>query len=406
MALIITPSTTGGGTLSNWMIKTSAYTAASGDRIIANTTGGVFTITLPASPSVGDNVVIADYGGWATNNLTIARNGQTIENSATDLIADINDVTVTLVYTGTTWNASSTARPTEVASQTGNSGKYLTTNGIVTSWGTLATVATSGSYTDLSGRPTLATVATSGSYTDLTSKPTIDTLLPTQTGNSGKFLTTNATSSSWASITIDGLLPTQTGNSGKFLTTNATSSSWAAITIDGLLPSQTGNSGKYLTTNGTSSSWATVATGTTVSISNDVSTNSDGYYPLMATSTSGTLSTAYSSSTKMYFNPSTGQLNATNFSSLSDINKKSNVQTIEDALAKVCELRGVFFDWNDTGLRGTGVIAQETEKILPEVVSTNGSGEKTVIYGNIVGLLIEAIKELQDEIAELKGNTK
>ena len=50
-------------------------------------------------------------------------------------------------------------------------------------------------------------------------------------------------------------LPTQTGNSGKYLTTNGTSESWA--TVDAL-PSQTSNSGKYLTTDGTTSSWATV----------------------------------------------------------------------------------------------------------------------------------------------------
>ena len=76
--------------------------------------------------------------------------------------------------------------------------------------------------------------------------------LPSQTGNSGKFLTTNGSAVSWASVDA---FPTQTGNSGKFLTTNGTSVSWA--TVDAL-PSQTSQSGKYLTTNGTTASWATI----------------------------------------------------------------------------------------------------------------------------------------------------
>lgn len=71
-------------------------------------------------------------------------------------------------------------------------------------------------------------------------------VLPTQTGNSGKFLSTNGTTTSWADTN-----PSQTGNSGKFLSTNGTITSWSDV-----LPSQTSNSGKFLTTNGTTSSWA------------------------------------------------------------------------------------------------------------------------------------------------------
>jgi len=75
---------------------------------------------------------------------------------------------------------------------------------------------------------------------------------PSQISQSGNFLTTNGTTTSWAAV-----YPTQTGNSGKYLTTNGTTTSWA--TVDAL-PSQTNNSGKYLTTNGTTASWATITT--------------------------------------------------------------------------------------------------------------------------------------------------
>ena len=76
--------------------------------------------------------------------------------------------------------------------------------------------------------------------------------LPSQTGQSGKFLTTDGTDASWAEVDA---LPSQTGKSGKFLTTNGSAASWADVES---LPSQTGQGGKYLTTNGTSASWATV----------------------------------------------------------------------------------------------------------------------------------------------------
>jgi len=84
----------------------------------------------------------------------------------------------------------------------------------------------------------------------------------------------------------------------------------------------------------------------------------------------------------------------------SDMNLKSDIRTIDNALNKVCDLRGVFF--TKDGEAGTGVIAQEIENILPEVVK---DGEyKSVAYGNIVGVLIEAIKELRNEVKSLKEN--
>lgn len=75
--------------------------------------------------------------------------------------------------------------------------------------------------------------------------------LPSQSGNSGKFLTTNGSTPSWSSP-----LPSQSGNTGKYLQTNGTTTSWE--TIGDTLPSQTGNAGKFLTTNGSTPSWANV----------------------------------------------------------------------------------------------------------------------------------------------------
>jgi hypothetical protein len=60
----------------------------------------------------------------------------------------------------------------------------------------------------------------------------------------------------------------------------------------------------------------------------------------------------------------------------------------------------------DTEKRHAGVIAQEVEAVLPEVISDNDDGMKSVAYGNITALLIEAIKELQDEVTALRGMMK
>ena len=84
-----------------------------------------------------------------------------------------------------------------------------------------------------------------------------------------------------------------------------------------------------------------------------------------------------------------------NITAYSDERLKENIETIPNALETVKKLRGVSFAKKDSGIKGIGVIAQEIEKVLPEVVVD--AEYKSVSYGNIVGLLIEAIKELADK---------
>jgi len=85
----------------------------------------------------------------------------------------------------------------------------------------------------------------------------------------------------------------------------------------------------------------------------------------------------------------------------SDQKLKENVKTLDGK--KVLEMRGVSFDRIDTGKASSGVIAQEMEKVAPELVIDDGK-YKGVAYGNIVGYLIEAIKDQQKQIDELKEN--
>lgn len=105
------------------------------------------------------------------------------------------------------------------------------------------------------------------------------------------------------------------------------------------------------------------------------------------------------------FNPSSGEVSATDFNSTSDINLKENIKEIDNALDLVSKMRGVKYTWKNNNKSGVGVIAQEIEKILPEVVS-NRDEYMTVSYGNIVGVLVEAIKEQQQQINQLNSIVK
>lgn len=98
-------------------------------------------------------------------------------------------------------------------------------------------------------------------------------------------------------------------------------------------------------------------------------------------------------------NSLSGSFTATgNITAYSDERLKENVETIEGALDKVSQMRGVMYDKD--GERGTGVIAQEMQQVMPEVVE---EGEYlSVAYGNIVGVLIEAVKELKEELNKCK----
>ena len=164
------------------------------------------------------------------------------------------------------------------------------------------------------------------------------------------------------------------------------------------LASGTANTTTYLRGDRT---WATISGGAT--LSDDTTTNSDAHYVTLATTTTGSWTSAVVSSTKLYFNPSTGQLNATNFNSLSDANKKTNLVAITSATSIVQQLQGFEFNWKETGEKSAGIIAQQLEVVLPHLVSTSSTGVKSVNYSGIIGYLIEAIKEQQVRIQALEN---
>jgi hypothetical protein len=92
---------------------------------------------------------------------------------------------------------------------------------------------------------------------------------------------------------------------------------------------------------------------------------------------------------------------ATTFNTTSDRNTKTDITPISDAVSKVQQLGGYSFTFKDSGEKSSGVIAQEVQAVLPELVQEADAGHLTVQYGNMVGLLIEAIKEQQAQIDAL-----
>ena len=144
-------------------ITYTAYTASAtltaDQGAIADTSGGAFTLTLPASPSTGNQVIIVDgTDSFGTNNLTVGRNSSTIEGATEDLVCDIDGVSVTFIYNGTTW---------AIYAQIGAvSGTVVTETGTQTLTNKTLTNPTINNYTE--GTVAIGTVTTSHTF-DLTS---------------------------------------------------------------------------------------------------------------------------------------------------------------------------------------------------------------------------------------------
>ena len=163
----------------------------------------------------------------------------------------------------------------------------------------------------------------------------------------------------------------------------------------------TGTAGHVLFSNGTVGSpyWAAAAGATAA---DDTTTNGTRYV-LFANQTSGSISTAYVSSTKLTYNPSTGTLTSTVLTASSDEKLKTNINTIIDPISVINGLRGVSFDRIDTKQKDFGVIAQEIEKVLPDVVHQDFDGYKSVSYNSIIGFLIEGMKHQTEKITQLEN---
>lgn len=133
-------------------------------------------------------------------------------------------------------------------------------------------------------------------------------------------------------------------------------------------------------------------------------TNTTGagtFYPVFVQTAGPTTPYIRSSATAFSFNPGTGEVSAVDFNSLSDQALKTNIQPLEDAASIINKLQAVSFDWKGLQKQSFGFIAQDVEKILPNVVTTTGEG-KAMSYLQLIPFLVSALQQQQQQIAELQ----
>lgn len=142
----------------------------------------------------------------------------------------------------------------------------------------------------------------------------------------------------------------------------------------------------------------TAAIATTVTL---VATNTTDatHYPVFVDAATGNENPR--TDTGFTYNPNSGTLAATDFNATSDLAYKDNVEDISNPLDILSNLSGKMFNWKHTGKKSYGVIAQEVEKILPDVVTENENG-KAVNYNTLIAILIESNKQLADKVKRLE----
>ena len=99
----------------------------------------------------------------------------------------------------------------------------------------------------------------------------------------------------------------------------------------------------------------------------------------------------------------TGTVSAQDVNSSSDIRLKENITPLAHGVKTIQAINPVAFTWKDGGGAAYGVIAQEIENVLPAIVSTDANNLKSVSYTQLIGFLIKAVQEQQEEIEELKS---
>lgn len=116
-----------GSATNPWQVQSEDYTASDGDRIIANTVFGSFNVTLPSTPTVGQYIQITDGYDLQLYPVTVVRNGSTIEGYSDNILLDLKGSTFEFVYTGSTWQVTSTTGPIGPIGYTGSKGADVIT---------------------------------------------------------------------------------------------------------------------------------------------------------------------------------------------------------------------------------------------------------------------------------------
>ena len=384
------PSTTGSGASGTWAIDISGNSAT--------VTNGVYTsgaysnpawITALAGSKISGN--ISGNAGNVSGTVAVA-NGGTGQTTYTDgqllignsFTSGLSKATLTAgsgisISNGngtiTISATSSSGTVTSVNASGGTTGMSFS-GGPVTSSGTLTLAGTlavanggTGSTTAAGARTALDVPSTGGS--GATGTWGINISGNAATVNNGVVTTSSYSDPTWiASLAASKLTGTvAVGNGG----TGSTTAAGARTNLS--VPSTTGS--------GASGTWGIDISGTAATASTANALNSANSYSMVNLTASGSITASG------------------NVTAYSDARLKTDLTRIEGALDKVEKLAGYTFTRIDTGDRQTGLLAQDVQAVLPEAVVEGD--HLSVAYGNLMGLMVEAIKELRGELAELRA---
>ena len=395
-------------------VFTASTTAAARSAIAAAASGANSDITSLSGLTTPLSVAHGGTGGGdaatARSNLSAAASGSNADiaaltNSAgiqigapTGGAQGVGTINATALYINGVGVGTGSGSVTSVAVSGGTtglttSGGPITTSGTITLAGTLA-VANGGtgqtSYTDgqlLIGNSTGNTLTkatlTAGSGISITNGGGSITIAATSSGGtvtsvSGSGGSTGLTLSGGpitgsGTLTLGGTLAVASGGTG------STSASGARLNLD--VPSTTGGGASGTWGINISGSAASATSATTASTANAL--NSSNSYSMVNLTASGSITASG------------------NVTAYSDERLKADLVRIDNALDKVDALTGYVFTRTDTGARQTGLIAQDVQKVLPEAVEQDYY--LSVAYGNMMGLIVEAIKELRADVNELRA---
>ena len=373
------------------------------------------------------NLTLRNIKGSPLTNGEVDANFTALNDTKQDLLvsgANIKTINgATILGTG---DVSITGLPT----QTGNDGKFLTTNGTIPSWTALGSIAiqnansvaiTGGtavlSKLDLffsSGTSQLRLGTSNNYYWDVSrdNDTTGDLVISNKNGTTIterlRLKSNGALGFAGENFGTSGQVLTSSGD-GATPTWESLNLSWTAIT----------NKPTTLSGFGITDAQEKLVSGTNIKtvngvsvlgsgdietsvVSDDTTTNST-FYPTLVNATSGNFGTVKVSSTKLTFNPNTGELGATVFNSTSDERLKENIQPIDTGLNIIESLSGKTFSFKGSGEKSSGFIAQEIRKVIPHVVSAQETGYLSVNYDAVIPYLVEAVKELSQENKKLKA---
>jgi hypothetical protein len=338
--------------------------------------GGTFTVTSNATAlNTASTIVARDGSGdFAAGTVTAALSGNATTATALATGRTIG-MTGDVVWTSASFDGSgnvtgtATIQANSVALGTDTTGNYVAA-GAVSGTGLSGSSSSEGGTFTVTSNATNANTASAIVARDASGNFAAGTITAALTGNAST-ATTLQTARTIGGVSFNGA---------------------ANINLPGV------NTGGNQNTSGTSA----ISTAATVTTSSAASAFKVPFANTTA-STTGNYGLLQDSTATFTYNPSTNVLEAGTFNTTSDISLKENICTFENAMDVVAGLRGVRFTWKKNGIKTVGLIAQEVEKVLPELIGTNAdTGLKSVSYANMVAVLIEAVKELKAEIEELK----